>query len=146
MTAKQIKVRFLNKATVPLADNEKVSQWDNMLDGTLSLQQDSISLQGTWKVSGIGNVLGSGILGYLLIRPFFQKKRAENIPLRNVERVVIVSGKKWTGRKAVYHLFQTRDAGMSEVHTFNLCAGDDESAFEQLLKSVVPQDRFQISS
>jgi hypothetical protein len=143
MTSGQFKISFVKKATVPLADNEKVSLWDDMTGGTIALQQDTVSMQGTWRVSAIGNFLGSGILGFILIRPIFQKSRTENIPVQHVERIVV--GKKWTG-KTVYHLFQSRDAGMSEVHTFTAGAETDAPALEGFLRSIVSQDRFQTAS
>jgi len=138
-----ITISFVKKATITLADNERVSLWDDMGGGTISLRGSTVSLQGTWRVSAIGNFLGSGILGFVLIRPFFQKRRMENIPIEHVERVVV--GKKWTG-KTVYQLFQSRDAGMAEVHTFALGNASDAPAIEQLLKSIVSQDRFQRES
>lgn len=143
MTLAQFKISFTRKATFPLADNEKVSFWDERSIGTISLQGENVRLQGTWRVSTIGNILGSGILGIILIRPFFMKQREESITRANVERIVV--GKNWFG-KTVYHLFQSRDGGMSEVHTFTDAAGTDASTFEQFLKSIVPQDRFQAAS
>ncbi len=143
MTSAQFKISFTKKASVPLADNEKVSLWDDFSGGTISLDGETVHLQGTWRVSMIGNFLGSGALGAILIRPIFQKERRESFPRGNVERVVV--GKKWSG-KTVYNLFQSRDAGMSEVHTFTATAKSDATALERFLKSIVPEDRFQTAS
>jgi len=145
MTSGQFKIRFVKRATVPLAENEKVSLWDtdDLACGTIARQLDSITMKGTWRVSAIGNFLGSGILGRILIRPIFEKARTEDISVQHVERIVV--GKKWTG-KTVYHVFHNRDGGMSEVHTFTAGTETDAPALEGFLRSIVSQDRFHTAS
>ena len=89
-------------------------------------------------MSAIGNLLGGGLLGELLIKPFFLKERVETIPVQNLERAVIYQKKK----TVTFHLFQTRDEGMIEVHVFVA----DKNVVPQVLeavKAVVPADRLQ---
>ena len=134
-----MKISFTKKATVPLADSEQVSLWDDMSGGSLTLQDGHLCLAGTWRVSPISNFLGGGLLGVTLIRPFFQKPREEKVPIQDVDRIMV--NKKWSGKK-VYHVFQNRDGGNTEVHTFAAGAGTDDAALEQFLAGLVPADRF----
>jgi len=145
MIAEEIKIGFLTRAAVPLADNEKISLWDdfNASGGSISLQGESLRLQGTWRVSLIGKFLGSGILGVIFIRPFFQKERVEKVPLKHIERIIV--GKNRQGKR-VYHLFQSREGGLSEVHTFTPGAETDASVLEKFLKRVVSQERFRVAA
>jgi hypothetical protein len=143
MTEKKIKIMFVKKASVELADNEKISLWDNESYGAsfISTKEGSICLIGCWKVSLIGNLLGSGVLGAIFIRPFFMHGRMELLPVEHVERVIIDS--KRSGKK-VYHIFQEREAGMSEVHTFKATTEADEAAIEELIASVIPVERIRV--
>jgi hypothetical protein len=138
MQTGEFKVRFLKRTAVDLADNEKVSLWEPARSGTVRFQKDAIRLDGKWRVSAIGNFLGGGILGELLIKPFFLKERTETISVQNLERVVIHQKKK----TVTFHLFQTRDQGMVEVHVFVA----DKNAVPQViesLKAVVPANLLQ---
>jgi hypothetical protein len=133
---------FLAKATVPLADNEKVALWDGLSGGTLQARKGILQLDGTWQVSTIGNLLGSGILGFILIRPLFQKPRTEAIKPENIERVVIGRTKPLFGKEQqVYHIFQSRDGGMTEVHVFTVPEPGSE-AIQQLIAGLLPPERF----
>jgi len=131
-------ITFAKRAAVPLADNEKVSAWEDGR-GSITRLEDAITLKGTWRVSAAANVVGGGLLGALLIRPFFMKDREETIPLQHLERVVV--RKKWTGK--VFHLFQNRDGGMVEVHAFTAYKEED---IEQFLKSLLPESRILAAS
>lgn len=130
-----MKIRYLKKAKIALADNEKASRWEHSLpsEGTISLRDNSLQLTGTWRVSWIGNFLGSGILGAILIRPFFQSSRTENIALDHIERVVFAND--------ICHLFQSREGGMSEVHVFSSADASKKSALKELITGAVPNDR-----
>jgi hypothetical protein len=136
------KISFVKKAAVPLADKEKVSPWDVMESGTIGRREDTITIRGTWRVSAIGNFLGGGLLGVLLIRPFFAKSREQSIPVQQVERVVV--RKKWSGK--VYHLFQSRDDGISEVHAFTAYAERNVPDIEEFLRGIVPRNCFETAS
>jgi DNA-binding transcriptional ArsR family regulator len=141
MQTGEFKVSFLKRAAVDLADNEKVSLWEPARAGTVRLEKDTIRLDGKWRVSAIGNFLGGGILGELLIKPFFLKERSEGISVRNLERVVIHQKKK----TVTFHLFQTREQGMVEVHVFVA----DKNVMPQVteaLKAVVPANLLQEQS
>lgn len=138
MQTDELKVSFLKRAAVDVADNEKVSLWEPARSGTVRFENDAIRLGGKWRVSAIGNLLGGGLLGELLIKPFFLKERVETIPVQNLERAVIYQKKK----TVTFHLFQTRDEGMIEVHVFVA----DKNVVPQVLeavKAVVPADRLQ---
>ena len=138
MQTGEFNVSFLKRAAVDLADNEKVSLWEPARSGTVRFQKDAIRLDGKWRVSAIGNFLGGGILGELLIKPFFLKERTETISVQNLERAVIHQKKK----TVTFHLFQTRDQGMVEVHVFVA----DKNAVPQViesLKAVVPANLLQ---
>lgn len=137
----EFKVRFLRRAAIDLADNEKVSLWEPARSGTVRFQKDAIQLDGKWRVSAIGNFLGGGILGELLIKPFFLRERTETIPVQNLERAVIHQKKN----KVTLNLFQTRDQGMVEVHVFVA----DKNAVTQVIdsfKTVVPANLLQEQS
>jgi hypothetical protein len=132
----EFKVSFLRKTAVDLADNEKVSLWEPARSGTVRLDKDGIKLNGNWRVSAIGKFLGSGLLGELFIKPFFLKERAETIPVQNLERALVYQKKK----NVTFHLFQTRDQGMVEVHVFMV----DKNVLPQVLdalKIVVPANQ-----
>jgi len=133
METGEFKISFLKRAAVDLADNEKVSLWEPARSGTVRFQLDAIRLDGKWRVSAIGNLMGGGILGELLIKPFFLKKRTETIPVQALERAVIHKKKK----TVTFHLFQTRDQGMVEVHVFVAVKNALPQVIE-LLKAVVP--------
>jgi len=133
METGEFKISFLKRAAVDLADNEKVSLWAPARSGTVRFQLDAIRLDGKWRVSAIGNLMGGGILGELLIKPFFLKKRTETIPVQALERAVIHKKKK----TVTFHLFQTRDQGMVEVHVFVAVKNALPQVIE-LLKAVVP--------
>jgi hypothetical protein len=133
------KINFA-KAAVQLADNEKMSLWDRNETGTISRREDTIFINGIWRISAIGNFLGGGLLGVLLIRPFFRKTRAESISVQHVERVAVSKKKLLSGK--VFHLFQSRDGGKSEVHVFTAFNENNVPDIEEFLKSVVPQERF----
>jgi len=138
MQTPEFKVRFRPRATVDIADNEKVSLWEPGRKGTVRFQHDAIQLDGKWKVSTIGNFLGGGILGELLIKPLFMKQRTETIPVQNLQRACIHRKKK----TVTFHLFQTREEGMVEVHVFQA----DKKALPELtqvFKAVVPANVLQ---
>lgn len=125
-------VNFRKRAAISLADNEKVSLWEPNLDGSIEFSEGEVILSGTWKVSAIGNFLGCGLLGAILILPFFMKPREEKIAVENIEQIVM-GNTKITG-SIVYHIFQARDEGMSEVHVFTTSEGNKiESNFLNLL-------------
>jgi hypothetical protein len=132
MNATEFQVTFSPRAAMDLADNEKVALWEPT-GASLHVDDKAIHLNGKWKVSAIGNFLGSGLLGYFLIRPLFMKDRSETIPFQVLERLVIHTKK---GRHT-YHLFQSREEGLSEVHVFTADAKNDP-ALMQALKSSVP--------
>jgi hypothetical protein len=138
MTPTGMKIGFAKSATVPLADSEKLSLWDDQGTGSLTSEDGHLCIAGTWKVSMIGNLLGSGILGYILIRPLFQKDRAEKILAANIERVLVSTPKR--GKK-VYHVFQAREGAVSEVHVFASGAGTDESALDKVIVDLIGADR-----
>jgi hypothetical protein len=129
-------VGFRRKSAVALTDNEKVSLWDAR-GGTFRVLNEQILLNGTWRVSAIGNFLGRGLLGALLIRPLFMKDRSETIPAADVERVI----KKQKWGRSVYHIFQARDGGMSEVHVFT-ADGAQEWKVGEALRAIVPPEKF----
>lgn len=114
MNSSELKISFLTRATIDLADNEKVSIWEPTRGGSININENSINLEGKWRVSAIGNFLGSGLLGELLIKPFFLKDRSENISFQNIERLLVHTKKK----KTTFHIFQSREGGMVEVHIF----------------------------
>lgn len=129
-------VNFRKRSATTLADNEKVSLWDPDSTGSIEFSEDKVILSGIWKVSAIGNFLGSGCLGAILIRPFFMKDRKEEIEVANIEQILL--GKtKITGSK-VYHIFQARDEGMSEVHVFTTSEGDK---IESHLSNLLPKEK-----
>ena len=135
MTTNEFKVSFLKRASVDLADNEKVSIWEPTRGGSLTVSDSSVHLSGKWRVSAIGNFLGGGLLGELLIKPFFLKDRSETVPFDAMERAVIHTKKKRT----TFHIFQSRDQGMVEVHVFVA----DKNATPEIvkaLKATVPSD------
>ena len=138
MQTGEYKGRFLKRAAVDLADNEKVSLWEPLRSASVQFEKDAIRFDGKWRVSAIGNFLGSGLLGEFLIKPFFLKERTETISVQNLERAVIHQKKK----TVTFHLFQMRDQGMVEVHVF---VADNDAVPEVLesLKAVVPADRLQ---
>jgi hypothetical protein len=133
MQTDEFKISFWYRAEVDLADNEKVSLWEPTRSGTVRFQKDAIQLNGKWKVSILGTVLCSVILGELLIKPFFLKERTEIISVQNLKRVVILQKKKFIA----FHLFQTRDQGMVEVHVF-MADKNTVSQVIESLKAVVP--------
>jgi len=138
MQTGEFKVSFLKRAAVELADNEKISLWEAARSGTIRFEKDAIRLDGKWRVSFIGNFLGSGLLGELLIKPFFLKERSEILSVQNLERAVIHQKKK----VITFHLFQSRDQGMVEVHVF---VADKNTAPQvvEALKAVVPANLLQ---
>lgn len=138
MQTGEFKVSFVKRAAVDLADNEKVSLWELARSGTVRLESDVIRLDGKWRVSTIGNFLGGGILGELLIKPFFLKERSEAISVQNLERMVIHQKKK----TVTFHIFQTRDQGMVEVHVFRADKNVTPQVIEAL-KAVVPANVLQ---
>jgi len=138
-----VMVSFKKRAAVDLADNEKVSLWEPTQPGFVEFQKDAIQLNGAWRLSAIANFLGGGILGDLFIKPLLQKSRAETISVLNLERAVIHRKKK----DVTFHLFQTRDQGMVEVHVFELMifAGDKDPVppLIESLKALVPASLLQ---
>ena len=133
MNIGEFKVSFLKRAAVELADNEKVSVWEPSRAGSLHVDEAAIHLEGKWRVSAIGNFLGGGLLGELLIKPLFLKDRSETIPFEDVDRLVIQTKKK----KTTFHIFQPREQGMVEVHVFR---ADKEATpgLMDAIKSSVP--------
>ena len=79
------------------------------------------------------------MLGHILIRPLFQKERRETVIAANVERVLASTPKKG---KTVYHVFQSRDGGMCEVHVFSAGSGTDESALDRVFVDLLGIERF----
>lgn len=135
MRATEFKVSFLKRASIDLADNEKVSIWEPTRAGSVAVSDTGVHLTGKWRVSAIGNFLGGGLLGELLIKPFFLKDRSETVPFDAMERVVVHAKKKRT----TFHIFQPRDQGMVEVHVFVA----DKNATPEIvkaLKTAVPGD------
>jgi len=133
--ATEFKVSFLKRASIDLADNEKVSIWEPTRAGSVAVSDTGVHLTGKWRVSAIGNFLGGGLLGELLIKPFFLKDRSETVPFDAMERVVVHAKKKRT----TFHIFQPRDQGMVEVHVFVA----DKNATPEIvkaLKTAVPGD------
>jgi len=130
-------ISFLARASVELADNEKVSMWEPTRAGSLRLAEKAIQLEGKWRVSGIGNFLGGGLLGELLIKPFFLQDRSETIPFQVLDRIVIYRKKE----KITFHLFQSREQGMIEVHVFTANKNILSELLESL-KSNIPADLF----
>jgi len=133
--ATEFKVSFLKRASIDLADNEKVSIWEPTRAGSVAVSDTGVHLTGKWRVSAIGNFLGGGLLGELLIKPFFLKDRSETVPFDAMERVVVHAKKKRT----TFHIFQPRDQGMVEVHVF----GGEKNATPEIvkaLKTAVPGD------
>ena len=138
MNIGEFKVSFLKQAAVELADNEKASVWEPSRAGSLHIGEAAIRLNGKWRVSAIGNLLGGGLLGELLIKPFFLKDRSETIPFENIERLAIQTKKNWRGQpKTTFHIFQAREQGMVEVHVFS---ADKEATpgLMNAIKSSVP--------
>jgi hypothetical protein len=130
----EFRVTFKWQAAVELADNEKVSLWEPMYPGTVRFQKHAIQLDGKWRLSAIGRILPGllgGALGELIRQRFFLKERSETISAQNLERAMIRQ-KKQTAR---FHLFQTRDQGMVEVHVFK---AEDGPQVIEALKGVVP--------
>jgi hypothetical protein len=107
-------VSFLKRSAIELADNEKVSLWEPMNKGSIEVRAGMVALKGYWRVSWIGNFLGSGLLGVLLIRPLFMNNRSEEILIPHIQRVVAHKKKD----RVTFHFFQSRDEGMVEVHVF----------------------------
>lgn len=141
MQTSEFKISFLKRAAVDLADNEKISLWEPARSGTARLENNVIQFDGKWRVSTIGNFLGGGLLGELLIKPFFLKERSETISVQNLGRVVIHQKKK----TVTFHIFQTRNQGMVEVHVFRA----DKNVIPQVieaLKAVVPANVLQEQS
>ncbi|KPJ65357.1 MAG: hypothetical protein AMJ43_10940 [Coxiella sp. DG_40] len=93
MEEQKISISFRKKSKVSLADNEKVSLWDDLSGGSIRSEKGLLFLTGAWRVSSIGNFLGSGALGTLLIRPLFIKPRAEEIPWEDIERLIVAQTK-----------------------------------------------------
>lgn len=139
MLTAEFKIGFRNRAAIELADNEKVAIWEPTRAGTLRVKNNAVQLDGKWKVSAIGSFLGSGLLGELLIKPFFLNDRSETIPVQNIERAVVHQKKK----NICFHLFQTRDKGMVEVHVFQLAQKEAVPEVWELLKALVPPNLFE---
>ena len=138
MQTGEFKVSFLKRPAIDLADNEKVSLWEPARAGSAHFGKEAIRLGGKWRISFIGNFLGSGLLGELLIKPFFVKERSETIPVQNIERAVIHQKKK----TVTFHLFQTRDQGMVEVHVF-VPAKNTAPQVIEAIKAVLPVNLLQ---
>ncbi len=136
MNTGETKIRYLTRAKVELADNEKVSLWENSRAGSLRIDGTTLYLKGKWKVSAIGNFLGGGILGEILIKPFFLKERSETLSGDTIERIIIYTKKN----KPVIHVFQPRAEGKTEVHVFR---PDKETAPQivNTLKTNMPHDK-----
>lgn len=135
MKTSEFKVSFLKRASVDLADNEKVSIWEPTRAGSMYVSDGGVHLSGKWRVSAIGNFLGGGLLGELLIKPFFLKDRSETVPFDAMERVVIHTKKKRT----TFHVFQSRDQGMVEVHVF-VADKNTTPEIAKALKTTVPEN------
>jgi hypothetical protein len=136
------KVCFLKRASVDLADNEKVSLWESTYSDTIRFQKDAIQLDGKWRMFFPLEWLGG--LAELIIKPLiksFLKERTETISVQNLERVVIHKKKKGV----TFHLFQTRDQGMVEVHIFIAYQNVLPQVIEEL-KAVVPANLLQEKS
>jgi hypothetical protein len=117
MSESKIEIWFEKRAKIALADNEKVSIWETG-SGSFDLSESRLILSGYWRVSMIGNFLGAGLLGLILIRPFFMRERRESIPVKVIQRIVLHrKGKQYT-----FHIFQPRADGLVEVHIFTTSA------------------------
>jgi len=101
-------------------------------------------LDGKWRMSAIGKFLCLGFLGELIMKPIiksFLKERTETISVQNLERVVIHHKKE----NITFHLFQTRDQGIVEVHVFIAYANVVPQVVEAL-KAVVPPNKLEEQS
>ncbi len=136
MNTRTFKVSFLRRAAIELAHNEKVAIWEPTRAGSLYLDDAGIHLDGKWRVSAIGNFLGGGLLGELIIKPLFLKDRSETIPFESIDKLVIHTRKKRRER-ITFHILQPREQGMVEVHVFT-SHKDTTSSLADAIKHTVP--------
>ncbi|MGO9095916.1 MAG: hypothetical protein ACLQGV_11905 [Bryobacteraceae bacterium] len=142
MSQAEFPISFLPKALVKLADNEKVSIWEPKpfrgRRATLAIEEKGISLDGYWRLSLIGNLLGGRLMLEWLLKPLFLTKRAQRVPVDAI-RGLIVHSKK--GRRT-YHLFQQRNNNLVEVHVFTQAPQKTPSvavpSLDDALKAFVP--------
>ena len=136
MNTQTFKISFLKRSAIGLAHNEKVSIWEPLRAGSVYMDNTGIHLEGKWRVSTIGNFLGTGLLGELLIKPLFLRNRSETIPFENIDKLVIHRKQKKRER-ITFHILQQREQGMVEVHVF-VAHKDTASSLIDTIKSTVP--------
>jgi hypothetical protein len=142
MSPAEYPIVFLPKAAVKLADNEKVSLWEPSVlrnrHAKLRLDDKAVSLSGHWRVSFIGNLFGSGVLGEWLIKPLFLRERSQVVPVEAVRGLLVHTKKD----RRTYHLLQQRNRNLVEVHVFALNPKESQSlsgpSLEDALRAFVP--------
>ncbi|MBI5695190.1 MAG: hypothetical protein HZC51_05530 [Nitrospirae bacterium] len=149
----EARIDFINKVAIELADNERVSLWDTVLTGSISLRGESLHIEGYWPIPSIVNFIDGAFLGIRIVHSLLEgtpivKQRIEDIPVRNIEHIIVDSSMR---EIAVYHIFQSRDCGASEVHSF-YCHADPNPTLHQLnlqrfsdmMRSLVSPDRYKV--
>jgi hypothetical protein len=136
-------IAFQQKARVPLASREKLSMWDAGMSGLSVARQgsfapagDHIQLTGRWSLPVAAAIFQQGLLGLLILR-LIRRPRVENILVDNVELAIIHRKKK----TLTFHLLQTRDEGLAEVHVFRAGSKQDPEQIAYGLRSLVPPER-----
>jgi len=136
-------ITFQLGARVPLASREKLSLWDAGMavwieapEGSIALGAGRLQLTGRWSLPMMARALQRGALGLLIVR-LVRRRRVENIPVDNVELLILHRERKIV----TFHILQTRDGGMIEVHAFQVGREQDPEPLVAALRSVIPPER-----
>jgi hypothetical protein len=136
-------IGFQGSARVQLSGREKLSLWDagmsglgSASQGTVAVEAGRIQLTGRWSLPMMAAVFSHGALGVLIIR-LIRRPRVENVAVENVELLIIHRKRK----TVTFHILQTRDEGLAEVHVFQPGRKQDPEPLVAALRLVIPPER-----
>jgi hypothetical protein len=128
-----VKIHLLPAVALKLSSRQLASDWDggSFKDGSISLVDQAIILQGPAELSLLGRFLSGGVLGVLLVRPLFERNQVVSISLSSIESLRL---EPW-GSSAYYRLTRYLDRQTQEVHGFRV-ADADAPGFAALLEKI----------
>jgi hypothetical protein len=136
-------IGFQGSARVQLSGREKLSLWDAGMSGlatapqgSIAVEADRVQLTGRWSLPMMASAFHQGLLGLLIIR-LIRRPRVENVPVDNVELLIIHRKRK----TVTFHILQTRDEGLAEVHVFQPGRKQDPEPLVAALRLVIPPER-----